>query len=159
MLKFKSQMVVLGSLTSLITLSVACISLSRPGMAGQIEILDNAACIRLVGGQNLCPKQNCSCAAGPCGTGGTVPCPTATTTCATDGAGGCKKVVRTTQYFCGVPDGSYPLGCLDFTYGAGTCANMYTSTIFQGPDCSYPAPANCATAAACGDSQLACYQL
>lgn len=120
-------------------------------------MLSQDECALLIGGQNGCPEQNCSCASQGCQTSG---CPTTSTTCQDDGNGGCVLVQQTSGSYCGQPNTQSPNGCVDWVV-SGTCGVIYTGTpifYYGNKTCTYPTiPPICRNQGAnCGQAVYGC---
>lgn len=89
-------------------------------------ILTESQCVSILGGCSQ-GDANCACDNGPCGgtgPGGFFPCGTTSTTCVSDGAGGCWMLSTQQQHFCGAPDSNHPNGCNQFGL-QGKCGTVY----------------------------------
>ncbi len=125
------------------------------GARGPVR-LTIAECEAIVGAYG-CPTKFCKCMFSfPCSGAGTIPCPISTT-CVDDGFGGCMKAVLNTRAACNQEDQAHPDGCQETAVAGSTCAIKQVSSPVQGPDCTYPAPNNCAgQSIPCGATLTTC---
>jgi len=119
-------------------------------------LLTDDECAGILGG-NGCPDQNCECANQSCNTS---QC-SGTSTCASDGSGGCIKYVGYGgARYCGAPNGGYPSGCTEDS--DGQCGAQYTGPVNPYYNsCNYPSPPpyDCGVPGnQCGDPFYTCIQ-
>lgn len=130
----------------------------RASAGGPVPIPEDE-CVALLGGSDCTTgNPNCGCATEGCNSTGDCGAPGTATTCTTDGATLCYKLVQDAMSKCGQANTNFPKGCSELSEPDQYCAHYYVSTTPSPYGCAYPAPICWKFVKDCGANTTTCSQ-